>query len=703
MRLQRRHAPPVTLVLCVFLLISRVAGAASPLPGHERALEVPRISTAAASSTVLVNELQIAPPAIDGKLDDAAWALADVSDDFWCSLQDKAPSNQTEVLVIADANYLYFGFRMYDDKPSQIQSTIAVRDVGLGYDDSITVQLDTFFNRRDISSFSLNPDGTQSDEIAGGRAEKIEWKGDWQGAATRTDYGWSAEFAIPFAILNYNNGETRFGVNFERYQSRTKEYSYWADVTPQTYNEQMGQLTGLVLPPASGENAWTYMPFVLAGKDIPDKRGKVQDRLVTGGMDVRYQPRRDLTGLLALNPDFSQVEQAVTDISFSYNQKAVKDNRPFFIEGSDYFSSANDKNQYFYSNDVPDFNAGAKGFGRFGKTQFGVLATQAPMDRYDFAGKALYELDQTNSASTTLINSKQQDFNNLFALAQFGGRQPSGLNYALDAAFSDTTQVSDPDIPQGAASHINGALGWQWDYFYVKGTADKYDTDYFPADGLLDGDLPGTRGATLSTGYYREMSSPWFRVVQGSVGGIYRETNDGIQQRRKTFGSGSVEFTNDVRVTLYGETGPYRPVTGTRGVFESTTNHDRYYSVLTDFNTRSNRYSGGLQYDWGELGGGSYEYYAAYAWWRPVKPVYLNVTAERVDSFGTNDQVVLVSSWDITPEHSIAGRYIYTNDVKYYRLAYGHRARKGVDIFAVYDDDTTKTAEYSIKIVKTFR
>lgn len=679
------------LLICLLLVMARSAGAGSPLPGHERAFAVPRINPS--------QELVVSPPAIDGILDDAVWKLANSSQGFWCSLEDRPPSNETEVLIIMDDQYLYFAFRMYDEKPKEIQSTTPVRDVGLGYDDSITIELDTFFNRRDISTFSLNPKGTQSDRIAGGRSAKIEWKGDWLGAATRTDYGWSAEFAIPFTILNYDRDDTRFGVNFLRYQSRTKEYSYWADVTPQNLAEEMGQLTGLVLPSTKGHKAWTFMPYALAGKDIPDKKGKVKDTLVTGGMDMRYRPRRDLTGLLALNPDFSQVEDAVTDISFSYSEKAVADNRPFFVEGAGYFGS---RNEYFYSNSVPDFNVGAKSFGRTGRTQFGLLMTEAPDERYDVVGRALYEIDETNSTSTTLIGSRQEDFDNLFALVQFGGRQPFGLNYGFDAAVTDTRDVSDSSVPQGTGSHFRGSLGWRWDYVYVSGTADKYDTDYFPADALLDSDLPGTKGVSFATGYYREMSHPLWHVIEASIGEIYRETDAGKRQEQKTFVSGSVEFNIDVRVTAYAEVGPYRPVSDTRGVFESETNDDRYYSLYTDFNTRSTRYSGGLGYEWGDLGGGPYKYYTAYGWWRPLNPVYVELTAERVDSFGTNDQVVLVTSWAITPEHSLAGRYIYTDDVKFYRLAYSHRPRKGLDIFAVYDDDTTKDWEFSVKIVKTF-
>ena len=694
LRVMAKQYLTVTLLSFLCMATAGTAQADAPLPGHQRSLQVPRLEPAQLSVVL--------PPNIDGKLDDAAWEHANASQGFWCSIQDKPPSDQTEVLVLMDDHYLYFGFSIYDAKPQTIQSTITVRDVGLGYNDSITIQLDTFFNRRDISEFSLNPGGTQSDEIAGGRSSKIEWKGDWLGAAVHTEFGWSAEFAIPFAILNYTDGNTVFGVNFKRYQSRTKEYSYWADVTPQGLVEEMGQLTGLTLPTLKAKKPWTFMPFVLAGKNIPDKEGEVQDSLLTAGIDMRYQPRSDLTGMIAVNPDFSQVEDAVTNISFSYNEKARDDNRPFFVEGAGYFSSTDDENQYFYSNRVADFDIGAKSFGRIGRLQFGSFISKAPEDRYDFAARALYEVDQTNSAVTSVVGTRQASFNNLLALAQFDGRQAYGLNYTLDAAFTDTKDVTDTEAPLGTGSHFEGSLGWQWDHLYISGAGDQYDRNYFPANALLDDDLPGTKGASLASGYYREVLNPVWRVVEGYVGMNYRETDAGEKQRQKVFASGNIEFYNDIRLQLYIEGGPYRPVSDTRGVFESTINYDRLYSVSTDFNTRSSRYSGGLQYDWGDLGGGPYEYYAAYGWWRPLNPFYLSATAERTDSFGISDQLVLVSSWDITPEHALAGRYIYTDDVEFYRLAYAHRPRKGLDIFAVYDDDTDKDAEYSIKVVKTF-
>jgi hypothetical protein len=603
---------------------------------------------------------------------------------------------------LMDDEYLYFGLRMYDSNPEAIQSTRSVRDGDFGFDDSITIELDTFFNRRDISEFSLNPIGTQSDEIAGGRSTKIEWKGDWLGAAVRTEYGWSAEFAIPFEILNYDNHSTRFGVNFKRYQSRTREYSYWANVTPQDLEEEMGRIDGLELPAVSATRPWTFMPFGLVGRNIEDGDGDVDDYLFTAGIDIRYQPRPDLTGMFAINPDFSQVEEAITDISFSYSEKSLDENRPFFVEGQDYFSPEDDDDEYFYSNRVPDFDVGAKSFGRVERVRYGVLTTLAPGDRLDFVGRALYELDETNSAIGMLVTSRRSEFDNLLAVAQFHGRQPSGLNYSIDLAYTETSDVAEPESPDGYGRHFKGSIGWRWDYFYTKLNADDYDVDYFPANALLDEDLPGTKGTSFVSGYYREIQHPILRIVDAYAGTRYRETSRGRKQQQRIYASTGFEFTNDMRVTLYLEEGPYRRVTDTRGVFEDESSDDRYSSIVFDFNTRSNHYSGGIQYDQGELGGGSYQYVAAYGWWRPLNAVFVKLSAERTDSFGTFNQVVLESTWDVSTEHALSGRIIHSDGADLLRFAYSHRPRRGLDIFAVFDSDSRRPDELSVKVVKTF-
>lgn len=680
---------------CSGLLVSLLAIASAnavdgkhPLLGHERILMPSFVESASQS-----------PPIIDGRLDDEVWANAAASGEFWNSAQNRPPTDQTEILTVSDDSYLYFGIRMYDAEPEAIQATRTVRDGNFGYDDRVTLELDTFLNRRSISRFTLNPIGTQSDEIAGGRSQKIEWKGDWLGAATRTTYGWVAEFAVPFDILNYDDAATSFGINFVRYQSRTREESYWADVTPRVLPENMGQLVNLRPSSSKDKDTWMFMAFALAGRNIPDEEGNIESAYYTAGIDARYQPRPDLAVMLSLNPDFTQVEDAITDISFSYSEKSLDENRPFFAEGTDYFSS---DDEYFYSNRVPDFDFGVKSFGRIGQSQYGVLATQADNGRYDIVGRTLYEVNETNSAILSVVGTKQPELDNWLTVAQFNGRQLSGFRYSFDAAVSKTRVATDQIVDRSTGSHYLGSVGWRSDHVYLFVTGDHYDADYLPANALLDDALPGTKGAEVTAGYYREYSNSVWRSAQGFIGVTHRETSTGETQREKVYLSGSAEFSNDVRVGLYFEDGPYRPVTDTRGVFEGFVNDDQYSSVTIDFNTRSNRYAGGVRYDTGNLADSDYRYYSAYGWWRPTNSFAVNISAERTDSFGEFDQYVIGGSWDINPEHSLGGRYIVTEDANYYRFVFSRRPRQGLDIVAVYDTTFDAADLMSLKLVKTF-
>src|SRR3989442_2340084 len=349
------------LVLCV-LPLSAWAQGERPPPGHTRSLTVPQTAQA---------------PVVDGRLDEDIWEKAAVADHFWVALQRRWPTEQTEVLVLADAENLYFGFRVYDHHPDAISALQTRRDTNLDRDDHVAVELDPYHNHRQISSYTVNARGTQSDAIAGGRARKIAWKGDWKAAVARTAYGWSAEIAIPFRILNLQSANQVFGINFVRYHYRTDEWSRWADLTLQDKPEEMGHLRLTELEPwtAGKKQSWTFMPYVLVGHQVPNKKGKVRDFLSTAGIDFRYEPRQNLTGMFALNPDFSQVESQVTDIDFSYSEKFRSDPRPFFQEGAAYFGV---NRTYFYSNRLPDFDYGGKFLAQLGPLQVGGPGESGP-------------------------------------------------------------------------------------------------------------------------------------------------------------------------------------------------------------------------------------------------------------------------------------------------------------------------------------
>ena len=50
-----------------------------------------------------------------------------------------------------------------------------------------------------------------------GRQTDGSWDAPWQSAARRTDFGWTAEFAIPLTSIKYAAGENRrWGINLGR-------------------------------------------------------------------------------------------------------------------------------------------------------------------------------------------------------------------------------------------------------------------------------------------------------------------------------------------------------------------------------------------------------------------------------------------------------------------------------------------------------
>ena len=200
------------------------------------------------------------------------------------------------------------------------------------------------------------------------------------------------------------------------------------------------------------------MPYIFLGKNIVDKEGDRQDELYNAGIDIRNEPSPYLTTLYSINPDFSQLEKQVTDIDFSYTEKEVDDPRPFFQEGSSYFGN---DTRYFYSNRVPDFDAGAKVFYHKNDNHIGAFLTRAPDDRWDAVVRYNADLGATHNVGAMLISSRREELDNDVAVISADGRQQFGLYYGLDIAHSSTD--SDEDI--GSGESYEGTLGWQGNHY----------------------------------------------------------------------------------------------------------------------------------------------------------------------------------------------------------------------------------------------
>jgi hypothetical protein len=276
-------------------------------------------------------------------------------------------------------------------------------------------------------------------------------------------------------------------------------------------------------------------------------------------------------------------------------------------------------------------------------------------------------------------------------------REPLGPSYALDVAGTQT------ELQPNNRSRAATSLGWTRDFWLAGVKADRYGPNFHPANGLLDRDLPDTRGATPFLTYYKDVGAGPLREIKGDMALTTRNTDDGRQQRLTSYGGGSIESRAQVRAGLWYTDGPYRPVGPTPGSWSDTLNHDRYWTGAVDFNTRSSRFAYGAAGSSGALGGGDYAYVTSYAWARPTATTFVMGTSEHLSNFGTSTQTAASAGWDVTNRQSIVGRYVNASYGKAYRLAYSQNVRKNVDFFLAYDRQPAQVAAVSAKIVMAFQ
>ena len=158
-----------------------------------------------------------ANPLIDGNvIDDPAWADAPAVSTFIQKTPDEGEpvSEETIVKVMYSEKYFYVSIVAYDREPSGIVISDTRRDASLNNSDSFSFVIDTFKDYQTGYVFGTNPAGIEFDaQITGGGEEgsisrrfsigsgsgfNVNWDAVWEVRTKRGDYGWSAEFAIPF-------------------------------------------------------------------------------------------------------------------------------------------------------------------------------------------------------------------------------------------------------------------------------------------------------------------------------------------------------------------------------------------------------------------------------------------------------------------------------------------------------------------------
>ena len=301
-------------------------------------------------------------PVLDGNVrNDSAWqALAPATGFTQVQpLKGAAASKKTEVRFGFTETSLWIGVVAYDDNPDTIIVSENRRDASLDQTDSVRFILDGLLDRQNGYVFGTNPTGMQYDAQVikegtvgtfGGRTGGFDenWDGSWEVRTLVGDFGWSAEFEIPFKTLRYGAAERQsWGVNFQRNIRRNNEIVYWAPIGPQhsiTRVSRAGTVHGIVPPP---QRNLQITPYILSAWRR-DAIGSSDDQ--EAGIDIKYSLTPSLTLDATYNTDFAQVE--VDDVVVNLDRFSIffPEKRPFFLENAGLFTVGNNREvELFFS------------------------------------------------------------------------------------------------------------------------------------------------------------------------------------------------------------------------------------------------------------------------------------------------------------------------------------------------------------------
>lgn len=342
---------------------------------------------------------------LDGILDESIYQTIEPITDFIQQIprEGAAASEKTEAWIFFDDDNLYVTARNYESVPeSEWVANEMRRDTfQLRSNDSFSIMLDTFLDRRNGVAFLVTPIGGFSDfaisnEGNGGRGVNSDWNIVWDSRTGRFDGGWTVEIQIPFRSLRYEPGaEQTWGIQLRRIIRRHNEASYFTELPISAARgnsiiaglwriSEAGTLNELEVPPRNFNIE--IKPYGLGSlttnrQSTPRISNETEGEI---GLDVKFRVTNNLTADFTYNTDFAQVEVDERQVNLTRFSLFFPEKREFFLEGRGNFDFAAPRNlnvpTMFFSRkiglqqgQVVPIDAGARLTGKIGEFDIGVL------------------------------------------------------------------------------------------------------------------------------------------------------------------------------------------------------------------------------------------------------------------------------------------------------------------------------------------
>ncbi len=624
------------------------------------------------------------PPVIDGDLGDAVWNETPRAEGFTDTMARRPADDRTGAMICYDDEAIYVAFRCFDAVPSAIVARETVRDSQLSNnggeagEDSVDFMLDPFLSHKwdDLSRFRVNPIGTRSARIGGGRGAKAEWSGDWAAAAKRTNDGWTAEMRIPWRLLSYPQSRepVTMGVNFARTQYRTRIRSIWSDLGPLDYLERQGRWTG-VKPPVVFKPSLSVLQYGIAGL------GQDGTGLRTG-LDARAALTPELTAVASVNPDFATVEGAVESITFTRGERFVAERRPFFLEGGQYvnMNTISVAGMPFHSMRIPGFDLGAKLYGKVGKADtIGLLAAASLGGRTDVVGRLRHDLSPVSNLSA-MVQMRHADGRDNAAMLLVGEQRTGNWMLNLQGGFTGGHE-SGGRMVQAAAiflarTSVAGLIGFSLDERYLM------PHGFIPFTGL--------KGGVAILQHFAEWRKGTFRNFSLEGEGGYQMHSDGRPFQRGFGLRANLVARSDYAVNLGINRWKFEDE------WDSTVSLGLGMRVSDRFN------QAGCHISTGTAGGHRQTLIGPSFNVRVFKRLDIGFSGAYQRLGSTSQQYITTLSYELSPTRSVGGRVVVTNGKTNGYVSYRNSGGKGLETYIVVGDPNAATfrSQALLKLVK---
>ena len=427
---------------------------------------------------------------IDGIIDEDVWELAPRSGDFIQYQPDEGEpaSESTFVRVAFDDEALFVAVECFDSEPDKIVKRLTRRDRYIE-GDLVNLIIDSHHDHQTAYAFVLYASGTQRDVYYyNDNWSNEDWDAVWEGRAKVHDWGWAAEFKIPFHCLRFScEDDPVWGIYFSRNISRKNELDRWLYIPSSAsgFVSHFGHLQGLsgLRPSRKVE----VLPYAVSYAETEAEHvGNPDGRDYSGnvGFDMRYGITSSMMLNATVNPDFGQVEQDQTVLNLSTFETWYPEKRPFFLEGAQIFQTYYD---LFYSRRIgrspsiwPDsvdyytnrpmattILGAAKVAGKTaGGTSVGILGAMTQKETADY-------VDEGGAERNAVIEPR--------------------ASYVVARVKQDVLENSEVGI-MGTAVHQN-----EFDPAYTGGL--DWRLRFLKGDYLTDGHIVGSRTAPDESGY----------------------------------------------------------------------------------------------------------------------------------------------------------------------------------------------------------